>query len=207
MTPIDRGLVLVISGPSGVGKSTLIAHLRGEVPDLGFSISSTTRAPRPGERDGVDYHFVDEARWAADAASGAFLEHARVYDHGYGTPRAPVEEAVAAGRSVLLDIDAQGAAQVRHTLPEARHVMIVPPDLETLRARLLSRGTESEATVARRMALAREQLEAAPAYDYVIVNGNLAAAEAQLVGVVLAERARPARQGRVLDRLLGAADR
>lgn len=200
----DRGVVLVVSGPSGVGKSTLIGHVRERLPDLAFSVSATTRAPRPGERDGVDYAFLDDAAFRTRLAAGDFLEHAEVYGHLYGTPRRPVEALVAEGRSVLLDIDAQGAAQVRHTLPEAVHVMILPPCLDELERRLRSRGTDSDAVIARRMAQAGEQVRAAPGYDYLVVNDDLDTACAQLLGVLLAELARLSRQRSHLHALLGS---
>lgn len=185
-----RGLCLVISGPSGVGKGTLLSHLRTVFPDLGFSISATTRPPRIGEREGVDYDFLDPERFDEMARRGAFLEHATVYGHRYGTLRDRVVEELARGRSTILDIDAQGAAQVRETLPEAVHVFVAPPSMAELEARLRGRGTEDDATVARRMAKADEQLRAVDRYDYVVINDELDRARAELEAIVRAERLR-----------------
>jgi guanylate kinase len=198
----DRGVLFVVSGPSGVGKSTLVQRALNRIPGIGFSVSATTRAPRPGEVEGVHYRFLDPARFEALVDDGAFLEHAEVYDRRYGTLAAPTFDAMRQGRSLVLDIDAQGAAQVRERLPEAVHVMLLPPALEALEARLRARGTDDDATIARRMALAAEQLRAAPSYDYVLVNDDFAAAEAALQGILLAELSRTARRGSVIDALL-----
>lgn len=184
--PPDVGVLFVVSGPSGVGKSTLLRRAMASIPDLGFSVSATTRSPRAGEVDGRDYHFLDATRFSELVASGAFLEHARVYDRAYGTLRAPVEQALAGGRSVILDIDVQGARQVRETFPDAVHVFILPPSRETLLERLRGRGTDDAATIARRMELADGQLAHARHYDYVAVNDDLEAATAVLQAIFVA---------------------
>lgn len=198
----DRGALFVVSGPSGVGKSTLIRRALARIPGLSFSVSATTRPARPGEADGVHYHFLDEPRFQALVDDGAFLEHAEVYDRRYGTLAAPTFEALDAGRSVILDIDAMGAARIRERMPDAVQVILVPPSLGVLEARLRSRGTDDGATIARRMALAAEQLRAAPTYDYVVLNDDFDAAEAALQGILLAELSRTVRRSRVLDALL-----
>jgi guanylate kinase len=198
----DRGVLFVVSGPSGVGKSTLVKAALARVPDIGFSVSATTRAPREGERDGVDYHFVTPAGFADRVAAGEFLEHATVYDRRYGTLRAPTEAVLAEGRSILLDIDVQGSAQVRRAMPEAVHVYILPPSWETLERRLVARGADGAEVIARRMALAEEQLRAAPGYDYQVVNDDLDAAHAVLQGILLAEISRTPRRQRALARVI-----
>lgn len=196
----DRGALIVVSGPSGVGKSTLLRPALAAIPGLAFSVSATTRPPRPGEVDGVDYHFVDADRFAGLVEGGAFLEHAQVYDRRYGTLHAPVEAALARGDSVLLDIDVQGARQVRPRLPEAVLVMIVPPDVATLERRLRARGTESDDAIRRRMELVEGQLCALGEYDYVVVNDDRDAAVACFQGIVLAECCRTSRRSSWVER-------
>lgn len=191
----ERGLLLVIGGPSGVGKSTLIRTLMDQVPDVRFSVSATTRAPRPGEVDGEHYHFLDRETFEQRVGEGAFLEHAEVYGHLYGTPWQSIAGDLDAGRVVLLDIDAQGTTQVRHRTAEAVHVMILPPDATALEERLRARGTEDEATIQRRLRDGLAQLAQVGLYDYLVVNAHLPTARATLVGIVLAELARPQRHG------------
>jgi guanylate kinase len=190
----DRGALFVVTGPSGVGKSTLIRAARQVVPDLDFSVSATTRAPRPGESDGVDYHFLDAARFDALVAEGAFLEHAGVYDRRYGTLRAPVEAALSAGRSIVLDIDVAGHRQVRRSGLSATHIMLLPPSLPALEARLRARGTEDDATIARRMAQVQGQLADVADYDYVVVNDHLQTAHQVFQGILLATLSRTDRR-------------
>jgi guanylate kinase len=182
----DRGVLFVVTGPSGVGKSTLIHEARRIVPDLHFSVSATTRPPREGERDGVDYHFLAPDRFDALVAQGEFLEHARVYDHAYGTLRGPVEAALRDGHSLLLDIDVAGSRQVRASGLPAVHVVILPPDLDTLERRLRERGTDSEAVVRRRMAQVETQLRAVGEFDYMVVNDVLDTAHRCFQGVLFA---------------------
>lgn len=195
LPPPTTGALFVVSGPSGVGKSTLLRHALAEIDGLAFSVSATTRAPRPGEVDGRDYHFMDEAGFSALVGEGALLEHATVYGRRYGTLAAPVEAALRAGRSILLDIDVQGARQVAARRPDAVRVMIAPPDLATLEARLRARGTDDEPTITRRMAGVVEQLGAVGEYDYVVVNDVIDEAQAQLVAVIAAELSRVSRHG------------
>ena len=198
----DRGVLFVVSGPSGVGKSTLVKAALARIPDLGFSVSATTRAPREGEVDGVDYHFVTAERFQERVREGEFLEHATVYDRSYGTLRAPTEAVLAEGRSILLDIDMQGSALVRSAMPEAVHVYILPPSWDTLYQRLVARGTDGPDVIARRMALAEQQLQGAPSYDYQVVNDDLEAAHAVLQGILLAEISRTARRLKALLRVV-----
>lgn len=197
----DQGVLFVITGPSGVGKSTLIKGLMERVPGLEFSVSATTRAPRDGEVDGRDYHFLSAEDFAHRVERAAFLEYATVYDRSYGTLRAPVEAAVAEGRSVVLDIDVQGARQVKERYPACVRVFILPPSVGTLATRLRGRGTE-EAVIARRMSQVEEQLRGAPEFDFVVVNDDLSAARAVFEGIFLAELSRVARRRSRIERVL-----
>lgn len=190
----DHGVLFVVSGASGTGKTTLLRAALQRVPGLEFSVSATTRAPRAGEADGVDYHFVSADRFRAMRAEGALLEHAEVYGTLYGTPRAPVLAALAEGRSIVLDIDVQGAAQVRVAYPEAVTVFVLPPRVEAIRARLAARGTDDRAVVERRIRDAHAQLARCGEYDYLVMNDVLETAHAQLQGILLAELSRRGRR-------------
>ncbi len=174
----------VITGPSGVGKGTLIRHLVDDVPGLELSVSATTREPRPGERDGVNYHFLGEEEFERRVREGDFLEHARYAGHRYGTLRSEVERRLAAGVPVVLEIEVQGARQVRATMPEAVHVFIAPPSLDALRSRLVGRGTDAPRVVEARLATAREELAARDEFGHHVVNDRLEDAAAELAGIV-----------------------
>lgn len=189
----DRGVLFVVSGPSGVGKSTLLKTVLAAVPDLSFSVSATTRAPRRGEADGVDYHFLTDEDFLARVEAGAFLEHAEVYDRRYGTLAAPTEAVLADGRSLLLDIDVLGARNIRVSKPEAVHIMVVPPSIATLEERLRARATDDDAVIARRMELVHSQLGALGEFDYLVVNDDLSTARATFLGILLAEMSRTSR--------------
>lgn len=190
----DAPSVIVLSGPSGAGKSTLIDAVLAREPTLVESISATTRDPRPGERDGVDYHFTDESSFLADVQAGRFLEHARVFArHCYGTPRAPVAAHLAAGRSVIMDVDVQGARQVRSAMPEAVLVFVAPPSRAVLEERLRGRATEAEEAVVRRLAEAETELAAIAEFDYLVVNDHLPAAIDHLMAIIAAEGRRTRR--------------
>ncbi|MDO5492175.1 MAG: guanylate kinase [Nesterenkonia sp.] len=182
--------VTVLAGPTSVGKSTLSRHIREHHPEVFFSVSATTRDPRPGEVDGEDYHFIDPARFDQLVEDGAFLEWATVHGrHRYGTLRSTVERAVDAGRAVLLEIDLQGARQVRSTMPQARFVFLAPPSWDELVERLIGRGTESEEEQHRRLETARMELAAESEFDVTVVNDELERAAAELVTLVGADRA------------------
>lgn len=188
MTHRDRrGRLIVLAGPSGVGKSSVVDRLRAALPELVFSVSATTRGPRPGEVDGVHYLFVGDAGFDALAAEGALLEWAEI--HGglqrSGTPRAPVEEALAAGRPVLVEVDLQGARAVKAAMPEAVTVFLEPPSFDELARRLRGRGTESQAQFARRLETARAELAARDEFDVAVVNDDLRAVVARLVELVI----------------------
>jgi guanylate kinase len=180
--------VFVITGPSGVGKGTLIRSLLERHPEVGLSVSATTRAPRPGERDGVDYHFLDPAEFDRLVVGGEFVEHADYAGNRYGTLRRELDARAAAGAPVVLEIDLQGARQVRRALPDAVQVFIAPPSFEELRTRLVRRGTDDSTQVEKRLALARHELEAETEFPHVIVNDDLETAVAALLHVLRATR-------------------
>jgi guanylate kinase len=189
-----RGSVLVVSAPSGAGKTTLCRRLLDDLPGLEFSVSHTTRARRPGEEHGRDYFFVDREEFERRRQAGEFLEWATVAGHLYGTSGAAVKLATEAGRDVLLDIDTQGAVAVRSLIPEAVLIFILPPGPDALRARLLQRGSETPEGLERRLRLAAAEIAHAGVYDYLIVNEDLEAAYSELKSVVLAARCRTGRQ-------------
>jgi guanylate kinase len=175
----------VVSGPTAVGKGTVVQRLRQEHPEIFVSVSATTRPPRPGEIDGTHYLFVSEAQFDALVAENALLEWAVVHGtHRYGTLKAPVLKALASGRNALLEIDLQGARQVRKALPEARFVFLAPPSWEELRRRLVGRGTESAAQRERRLATAKAEMAAKDEFDHVIVNGEIGQAVQDLVALL-----------------------
>ena len=187
-----RGLLAVIAGPSGVGKGTVHARARAALPESVLSVSVTTRAPRPGEVDGVDYHFVSPERFQELIDQDQLLEWAEYAGERYGTPRVPVEEAVASGRIVVLDIELQGALQIKEHDPAALLVFLVPPSFEELERRLRARGTEPEAALQRRLSRAREELAAAHHFDVEVVNDDLDRCVEEVLGAI--ERARAGAQ-------------
>jgi guanylate kinase len=183
---LTAGRLFVITGPSGVGKGTLIRRLIDEVPGLELSVSATTRPPRPGERDGADYHFTSAAEFERMAREGELLEHATYSGHSYGTPRAEVEPRLARGTGVVLEIEVQGARQVREAMREAVQVFIAPPSPEALRERLVGRATDRPEEIERRLAAASEELEARDEFAHVIVNDDLDRAAEELAALVRA---------------------
>jgi guanylate kinase len=184
---VRRGRLVVLAGPSGVGKTSVVDALRGRLPEMFFSVSATTRDPRPGEVEGVHYHFVGPAGFDDLIARGELLEWAEI--HGglqrSGTPREPVEEAVAAGRPVLVKVDLQGARAIKAVLPEAVTVFLAPPSLAELERRLRGRGTESETQFQRRLQTAREEIAACDEFDVVVVNADLQDVVARLVDLLV----------------------
>ena len=178
--------VFVITGPSGVGKGTLIRGLMERVPQLELSVSATTRQPRPGEQDGVDYHFLSTEEFDRRIAAGDFVEHADYAGRRYGTLRSELERRVNAGMPVVLEIEVQGARQVREAMPEAVQVFIAPPSLEALRTRLIGRGTDDQQEVERRLQVAEEELAAQSEFGHVVVNDRLEDALEELVAIVRA---------------------
>jgi guanylate kinase len=196
------GNVFVVSAPSGAGKSTLVQRLVATVPDLIFSISFTTRQPRPGELDGRDYFFINDAQFDAMIQAGGFVEWVQVYGHRYGTGREWLAGVLATGRDVLLDIETTGALNLKKAIPDARMIFILPPSAAALEQRLRSRGKDSEAQIAIRVQHARHELELYPAYDFLILNDDLELAYRQLEGIVNASRAAKARMAPVAQRIL-----
>lgn len=188
---MDRGRLFVLSGPSGVGKSTVLERVRELLPGLWYSVSATTRTMRPGEQDGVNYHFVTRERFHELIEDGRLLEHAHFAGNWYGTPRDPVEERLAAGEDVLLEIEVQGARQVRAAPglgPEAVLIFLAPPSVDELIRRLVGRGTEDPATIEARLAAARDELAAEAEFDHTVVNTNVGAAAAGLVQLMTGSR-------------------
>ena len=198
-----RGLMLVICAPSGTGKSTLTNRLREEFPRLAFSVSCTTRAPRDGETDGVDYHFLKREEFIARRDAGYFAEWAEVHGNFYGTPKQALTEMLEDGRDVLFDIDVQGAAQLRESMGEGCHVFLFPPSFKTLEDRLLGRGTDADEVVRRRLDNAPGEIRQAVNFDHWVVNDNLEQAYDELRAVYLAEGLRPAYRPTLPDEILG----
>ena len=190
-----RGLLLVLSSPSGAGKTTLSRRLLAADPNVIMSVSVTTRAPRPGEVDGKDYHFISQEEFARLRDRGELLEYAEVFGNFYGTPRRAVVEALQAGRDVLFDIDWQGTQQLAQAMEEDLvRIFILPPSAEELRDRLIGRAQDSASTVAKRMARAADEISHWPEYDYVIVNDHLDVASAEIEAIIRAERLRRRRR-------------
>ncbi|HIC65034.1 MAG: guanylate kinase [Paracoccus sp. (in: a-proteobacteria)] len=195
---MDRtGLLIILSSPSGAGKSTLARRLMEWDPALRFSVSATTRAPRPGEIDGQHYHFITPRDFQALVSRGQMLEHAEVFGNFYGSPRAPVEAAMNEGRDTLFDVDWQGGQQIRASALGGHvvSIFVLPPSLPELERRLRARGQDSEAVIAGRMAKSRAEISHWAEYDYVLVNDDLDRTEAHLRAILTAERLRRGRQG------------
>ena len=203
-----RGLLIILSSPSGAGKSTLARRLRAWDPDIRFSVSATTRPARPGETDGTDYHFLDEAAFKSMVASGDMLEHAHVVGNFYGSPRAPVQAAIDTGADVLFDIDWQGAQQIANSplSPHVLSIFVLPPSISELRRRLEARGQDSAEVIAKRMTRSWDEISHWDSYDYVLVNDDLDATEAQLKTIITAERLRRTQQPGLLGHVRSLHD-
>ncbi len=188
---MKKGKTFIICGPSGVGKGTVVAKLLASDPALYFSVSATTRAPRAGEENGVHYHFLTREKFEEWIAAGDFLEHAEYVGNLYGTPRIYVDQAMEQGRDVLLDIEIQGAAQVREKRPDVVRIYVAPPSWEELERRLVGRGTEDMEKVRSRLARGKEEFSAAKDFDYLVINDTVDHAVEELQAIMLAEHCRP----------------
>ncbi|MCI9036731.1 MAG: guanylate kinase [Oscillospiraceae bacterium] len=188
---MKKGKTFIICGPSGVGKGTVVARLLASDPTLYFSISATTRAPRPGEEDGVHYHFLTKEKFESWIAAGDFLEHAQFVGNLYGTPRLFVDQAMERGQDVLLDIEIQGAEQVRQKRPDAVRIYVAPPSWEELERRLIGRGTEDMEKVRSRLARGKEEFAAAKDFDYFVINDTVEHAVEEIRAIMTAEHCRP----------------
>lgn len=195
----EKGKLIVISGPSGAGKSTVVFKAIEGRDDMCFSISATTRKPRPGETDGIEYFFVDLERFQEMIDNDELLEHAEYVANSYGTPRRYVEEKLAAGLNVILDIEVQGARQVNEKMPEAIKIFIIPPSLEELRCRLEGRGTDTARAIEARLIRARQEYREADFYDYIIVNDDAEKAAKELDAIITAERCRASQRRAYLE--------
>ena len=199
---MSKGGVFVVSGPSGSGKDTVLKGLFAENPDILFSISSITRAMRPGEREGEKYNFISRECFEDMIKNDLLLEHNVFVGNYYGTPRIPVEKAVSEGRDIIIEVDVNGAAQIRKKLPEAVTVFIMPPSFEELKRRLVGRGTESEELIEKRLRSALDEIRRAEEYDYIIVNDDAAAASQSLMSVIKACRLKTERQKNIINEVL-----
>ena len=187
---MKKGLLIVISGASGTGKGTVCKELLAREHGVAFSVSATSRAPREGEQDGREYYFRTRAEFEAMIAEGAFLEYADVYGNYYGTPLAPIEARRSAGEDILLEIDTQGALNVMERCPDGTFIFLLPPSLEELRRRITGRGTESEESLARRLAAARDEIRLGRRYRYAVLNDTVEDATARIQTILTAERLR-----------------
>lgn len=187
---MKKGLLIVISGASGTGKGTVCKELLARERGVAFSVSATSRAPREGEQDGREYYFRTRAEFEAMIAEGGFLEYADVYGNYYGTPLAPIEARRSAGEDILLEIDTQGALNVMERCPDGTFIFLLPPSLEELRRRITGRGTESEESLARRLAAARDEIRLGRRYRYAVLNDTVEDATARIQTILAAERLR-----------------
>ncbi|HWP24175.1 MAG TPA: guanylate kinase [Candidatus Binatia bacterium] len=193
-SPVRRhGIIFILSAPSGAGKTTLYNGLRKIHPEVKLSVSCTTRARRPGEVDGRDYHFLTEREFSRMQARGGFAEWAKVHDYHYGTPRRPLDQSVRAGRDILLDIDVQGARQIKRAYPGAVSIFLLPPSMAELKRRLSARGTDDREIIRRRLANARGEIQEIIHYDYYVINREVGEAVRLLSAIVEAERAKTSR--------------
>ncbi len=197
----SQGILIVISGPAGSGKGTVVKLLREMIPEIGFSVSATTRAPRPGEEDGVHYYFMSRDDFEESLARGEILEHTVYCGNYYGTLRSEADRVLSQGHDLILEIETDGAMQVKRQFPDAVTIMLLPPDGNTLEQRLRGRGTETDDVIRTRLARAKEELALAEKYDYIVVNedGGMQACAESIQGILKAERLRPARMKHITE--------
>ncbi len=199
---MSKGSIFIVSGPSGSGKDTVLGELFKRCPDLSFSISSITRDMRKGEKQGEKYNFISREEFEGMLQRNELLEHNIYLDNYYGTPRIPVEECVNAGRDMIIEVDVNGAAQIRKNAPQAISVFIMPPSLEVLKSRLSGRGTESTEAVEARLAEALNEIKRADEFDYIVVNDDLSAAVDDFVSVIKSRRIRLENKKHLIDEIL-----
>jgi guanylate kinase len=197
-----KGLLFIISGPAGSGKGTIVSRVR-ELAQFDFSVSATTRAPRPGEEHGVHYYFIDKTEFEGKIEAGEMLEYAQYVGNYYGTPKKPVEDALAAGRNIVLDIEVKGALQVKEKMPEAVMIYILPPDYETLLSRIRGRGTETEEVIQKRMNEARNEIRTFPKYDYVVINDTVEKAAQDVLSILRTENMKTFRNLDIQENFFG----
>ncbi len=202
MNAVEPGNIFIVSAASGTGKTTLVSRLTAAQPQIRVSVSHTTRAPRESEEHGRHYYFVSREEFVELIGQGAFLEHAEVFGNFYGTGIESVRQMSEAGYDVILEIDVQGAAQVRRALPEAVGIFILPPSLDVLAERLRGRGTDSAEVIERRLGLAAEEIQEALSFDYAVINHDLEQAEAELLAIVRAQRCSLRRQRKAIEKIL-----
>ena len=199
---MNKGGVFIVSGPSGSGKDTILTELFKEKPEIGFSISSITRGMREGEKQGEKYNFISRAEFEEMIVEDALLEYNVYVDNYYGTPKAPVIEAVESGKDFIIEVDVNGACQIREKMPEAVSIFIMPPSFEELERRLSGRGTETAEAIAKRMESALGEISRATEYDYIVVNDNIADAVHDIISIISSERLKLEKQKHIINEVL-----